>query len=346
MTPDQRDPLVNDDDKWRGEVPFYINAIQKELENMQWAVSSEKESYHERVKQWVRELPFVDGECVLICGVGLGGEPNKVSEVLNERYPEGGGPAIISADYIMDIVDNLEKWTPHARVKEGLTPLDITELDTEVKPASARLITMSSIMHELKSVLGWEGMVKGFSQAAKALAPGGVLLMRDFYPPEYQPCEITLLGGKNDLARRFFNQFIKDYKPEIMPGFMESSEWRREGDLIKTNTSFAFEVRNHFRMLINDRYKRWGEKAFKEKFWRQWTQLSESYVITRRKYPSVRQVLDALVLEAAPYGLLSYELEVIGDSKDDNMLQSYMAVMPEIPSQRFLATFKKEGSQR
>lgn len=347
MTPDQTisSSQINDDDRWRGQVPFYINSLQDGSADVShWVVSGEKGAYHERVKDWVRKLPFFEGSCVIVAGVGLGGEPNKISEVLEERYPGSGGPSIVSADYMMDIVDNLGKWTSHSRVQQGLTPLDITELDTEVKPESAMLITMSSVMHELKSVGGWEGMLKGFLQATKALAPGGVLLVRDFYPPEYQPCQILL---STDLARSFFDLFIEDYHPQVMPGFMGKEEWSREGDLIKANTLFAFETKSHLRMLLNDRYKRWGEKAFRPSFWHQWTQLTESYVITRRKYPSVPQVLDALKTEAASYGLLTYELEIVDDSEDDDVIQSHLALMPNIPSQRFLATFKKgEGSQK
>lgn len=309
--------------------------------------SEEKESYLRTVDHFVETLNFSPGTNIAVLGVGGGGESKRIAEILEKRFKENG-PGILSVDYSPVILGRLHRACvgnpQHVRVIEGLKLLDVMEMGEEIAPESCQLVTLSSIMHELKSYGGWQSTLRGFSQTARITAKGGKIIMRDFASPEFHTCEVNL---KTPLASAFFDLFGSAYNPEHKSRW--STEWQKKDNVIITNSLWAFEIATHLRMFLNDYYAKFGEKMLKEKFFRQWPETKESYVLTRENHPSIPKVLEALVTEAAAYGKLTYNLQFTDDSDDDKMLREHLEIenMKDFfPSKRFIATFTKEETSQ
>jgi hypothetical protein len=335
-------------------IPSYLDAGGFNGEKVgRWPISVEKRGYLDEVARLVKTLPFGPKENICVLGVGQGGESAIIAEILQERYPQGDGPTLMSVDiniFVMDAVDRrystlLERQdTPQARLRSGLQLANAANLYRLVRPGSSRLTTISSYLHEAKSRRGWnDGLVHDFKQAARAATKEGLIVVRDFCPPEFRPsCQLTL---RTELAERFFVLFASTFNPHVMPGFAEEP-WERQGNVVTANSYYIFELVTHFRMFFNDWYNRaWGGiNMFFPTFWKQWeaAEMSQSYVLTRRKFQTMEAVCNELLEQSRDSGRFTYDFRVIDDSADDNMLQEHFGCPEVFPSQRFRATFIKQ----
>lgn len=310
--------------------------------------SVEKENYLRIVAHLVETLPFLPGEDIAVFGVGGGGESRMIAEILNKRFKEGG-PRILSIDYDPVILNRLEKSCKenpkeYQRVMDGVMLLNTMNMDKKIKPGSLRLSTNSSIWHEYRSFGGSAALFRGFNQNVIATANRGLIVGRDFAPPSWQLGRVELL---TPLAQKFFERFMESYTSFTKPKW--SDEWTKTGNILITNSLYAFDLLTHFRMFVNDHSERLRSQMLEDPvFFKKWHELDETYVITGEERPSIEKVLEALVIEAAPYGSLTHTLEFTDDSANDRMLQEHFEIRGMIdffPSRRFLALIEKgEGS--
>ncbi len=280
---------TNNENPFLRKIPQYLDPT-----SLYNGLTPEKKAYIEFIKSLVKWIDFTKKDRIAIFGVGRGLESQVIAEALDSRQTNGEpyltDTKLQSIDISSAILENLRKSAFSDRIKSGLVHANLLNLPKNIFPHNSyNLIAMSSILHEIQSEKNWQGAVSVFREAERILAPGGYIVIRDFYIPTSAR---QILAFKTPLAKKFFQYFCLNFQ------HAKGTNWQKEWLLINKNriessSAFAFELLQHFRMFYRNYYKNLGEKVFN--FFAQWQELHESYsLMPNRSVSTVPEIIKSL----------------------------------------------------
>lgn len=171
-------------------------------------------------------LPWVKPPCIVDKGCGTG----KLLVELSRRFP---GARLVGVDLSREFLRRSDENT-YAGGDLQLIPGDAAE---QLLPdGCADTIVFSSIVHEIYSYSGYDHdrVRHALAAAARELAPGGRILVRDGVSPGPAPVELTLL---DEPTAATFARFAREFKH----GRGAAHEWLEKGRRVRISAHLANE---------------------------------------------------------------------------------------------------------
>lgn len=170
----------------------------------------------------------------LVAGIGRGDEM--------ERIAVGSVDEIVGVDISPVVIARAQDML-RLRTDMHFMQADVSDLSA-VESGSMHFVLASSTLHEVESYHGVSARGRTLDEFRRVLAPGGIMLIREFMPPESG--ELCNLQFRTPFSAEFFVNFVKNFSP-----IGDDREWthfdsNNNGSGVVVNRRFAEEIIRHF----------------------------------------------------------------------------------------------------
>ena len=299
-----KDPFINE------RTPWFL----KQQEH-----GGEKRAYIRTVGHLAAEISQSSDLPFAVLGAGGGWESFEMAKALRKI---GKTNQIVNFDINDEALREIRKRAmgfkkPLPELAENLICGDLGK-DLPLKKEGFALVFLSSVLHEVQSADGWKAVVSAFKRAEEILAPGGLLVVREFLPPERARAIVKL---NTPWAKRFFENFSEYFRQGQKQE--RDNEWiwdwvdEGEKDQILTDSRFVYEIFLHARTFKRECDRLREDRAFA--FFPSWRELKERYTLTTENFDPHMIAHDLIETSGEPEGhwaFFPHAIPVLGREVD------------------------------